>query len=205
MCIFKNKNVKYFKSPNTVRHENHDFFENKNSLQCKNPLKTILGILFFYAFRSNNTPTVSHQKFWGNHKKYCFLYKCLWKSLSGYLTSAQKIIMRSILKCGLCVVKSNSRVKQSRFNQFWGSFSSEEVLEDSRDTPPGRVQALLTNYSRRHACCWSADCKRSFTVQLALPLSYVRATVASWYNVRPLRSSCHHCSAKTCGGWPRAC
>ena len=163
MCIFKNKNVKYFKSPNTVRHENHDFFENKNSLQCKNPLKTILRILFFYAFRSNNTPTVSHQKFWGNHKKYCFLYKCLWKSLSGYLTSAQKIIMRSILKCGLCVVKSNSRVKQSRFNQFWGSFSSEEVLEDS-ETRLSYVHATVASSADLERWFWTspAGCDTHF-------------------------------------------
>ena len=64
MYLFKNKNTKYFKSPSTVHHENRDFSENKKVLQYKNPLKTILRILFFYAFRSNNTPTVSHQKTW---------------------------------------------------------------------------------------------------------------------------------------------
>ena len=44
VCIFKNKNVKYFKSPNTVHHENRYFSEHKKVLQYKNPLKTNLKI-----------------------------------------------------------------------------------------------------------------------------------------------------------------
>ena len=85
-----------FKSPSTVHHENHDFSENKKVLQHKNPLKTIPNILIFYAFRFNNTPTVPHQKNLKLFTKYDFLCKCTWKSLSGYLASSQKIVMRSI-------------------------------------------------------------------------------------------------------------
>ena len=62
MCIFKNKKVKYFKSPSTVHHENRYFSENKKVLQYKNPLKTIPKILKFSMFRSKNAFTIPREK-----------------------------------------------------------------------------------------------------------------------------------------------
>ena len=58
----KKNNYNFFKTTSTASHENRRFLENKKVLQCKNPLTAIPEILFFSAFRSENTPTVSHQK-----------------------------------------------------------------------------------------------------------------------------------------------
>ena len=83
MCIFENENTQYSKLPNTVRRKNHDFSENKNVLQYENPLKTISEIVIFYVFRSNNTPTVPHQKTVKMLPNMYFLYECLSKTLFG--------------------------------------------------------------------------------------------------------------------------
>ena len=83
MCIFENENTQYSKLPNTVRRKNHDFSENKNVLQYENPLKTISEIVIFYVFRSNNTPTVPHQKTIKMLTTIYFLYECLSKTLFG--------------------------------------------------------------------------------------------------------------------------
>ena len=62
MWIFKNKNVKYFESPNTVHHENHDFSENKKGLAIQKPFENKSENLKFVCVSTKNTPTMLHQK-----------------------------------------------------------------------------------------------------------------------------------------------
>ena len=57
LCLLKK--CKIIKNPNTIHHENHDFFLNKSVLQCKNALTAIQEMLTF----SKNTLTILHQKF----------------------------------------------------------------------------------------------------------------------------------------------
>ena len=55
MCIFKNKNAKYFKSPSTVHHENLIFRKIKKSCNTKTLWKQFWGFLFCVCFDQKHT------------------------------------------------------------------------------------------------------------------------------------------------------